>query len=190
MLGGRRARRELREARQAEADLLRVLGFENYDEFASTAEPIPPSATMKQQTSQPRPEAARSDADESIDALCRRVAMCEEELAQARHAIALLRDELRTARTPEPIDGLADARAAVFQTCAELNRACEELVREREALSETRIAAETAAEETIAAAGEVARRIIEEAQQHAVNAVRDATVTLDGVRRLGTLATD
>jgi len=192
VLGSRRVRRALRDARQAESDLLRVLGFDGYDDFMTTAQPTaPPTMTEVEPGSQPRPQFEAADPRESIDALWTRLAACEEELAQARHAVSLLREELKSARTPAVIDGLADARAAVFETCAELSQACDELVQERKALLEIRAAAEAAAKELIAAAGEAAREIVEEAQQRAVNAVRDATVTLDGVRVLTDLhATD
>jgi len=182
MLGGRRARRELRDARQAEHDLLRVLGFDCYEEFASTALAIPPPPTVEATSPQSAAEVVVVSSHD--DELWSRLAACEEELAQARHAISLLRDDLREARLRDPADGLADARAAVFQTCAELSRACEELVHEREVLAEIRAVAEAEAKTTIAAAAEAARRIVEDAQQRAVNAVRDAAVTLEGVRRL------
>jgi uncharacterized protein YhaN len=182
ILGGRRARRELRDARQAERDLLRVLGFDSYEEFASTAPETPPLPTVE--ATSPRSAADVVVVSSHDDELWSRLAACEEELAQARHAISLLRDDLRAARLRDPADGLADARAAVFQTCAELNRACDELVRERQVLTEVRAAAEAEARATIAAAAEAARRIIDDAQQCAVNAVRDAAVTLEGARRL------
>jgi hypothetical protein len=188
-LGGRRARRELRDARQAESDLLRVLGFDGYDDFVSTTQTMTPETPPEVElpASRPYAEVVVEDSHATIDELWRRLAACEEEIAQARHAMALLRDDLKTVRNPALTDGLADARAAVFETCAELSRACEELVRERKALTEVRAVAEAAAEEIIAAAGETARQIVEEARQRAVNAVRDATVTLEGVRRLTNL---
>ena len=163
--------------------------FDGYDDFVSTAQAMTPetATAVNLPASRHLAQVVVEDSHATMDELWRRLAACEEEIAQARHAMALLRDDLKTARIPATTDGLADARAAVFETCAELSRACEELVRERKALTEVRAAAEAAAEEIIAAAGETARQIVEEARRNAVNAVRDATVTLDGVRRLTNL---
>jgi len=116
----RRARRAAREARAAESDLLRVLGFKSYEQFEKSVASMPVKAPRhdRRESSQPAAlrvvasqnrDAARSpiDADlwlareERLDALVGRVAVVEEELAEAKFAI-------RTARNGVPVEPSAE----------------------------------------------------------------------------------
>jgi hypothetical protein len=99
----RRLRRERRDARQAEADLLRGLGFARYDDFVRFALTVstPP---------------AEVHAVAEITMLHTRIAALEEELAEAKFAIKSMcdvvegsRSRRRASSTDEEIDQLRDA---------------------------------------------------------------------------------
>jgi hypothetical protein len=100
----RRLRRERRNARQAEADLLRGLGFASYDEFVRSRmlDTAPPQAEV--------------DDLAEIAILHTRIAALEEELAEAKFAIRSVVDaveasgrEAQTAGVEGETDQLRDA---------------------------------------------------------------------------------
>jgi hypothetical protein len=182
-LANRRARRERRDAHHAEADLLRVLGFDTYDEFEAATADIPtpePEADLEAETP-PRDDSMRNE----LDALRSRVGVVEEELAEARFTIKRLRD--RSANDAEPedfIDVLTAARAALAEATTEYRLLSEVLRRERSEVALARADAQSDAAHIIGEAEAVARQIIAAARDDAVHTLREAAVTLEGIRRI------
>jgi hypothetical protein len=72
---GRSARRDRREARQAETDLLRILGFDNYEQFSAAAAaanaPGPATRELSVVKTKPQTSAASLDAKQTEAALLR-----------------------------------------------------------------------------------------------------------------------
>jgi hypothetical protein len=153
---GRSGRREAREAREAEADFLRFLGFDTYEEFEAAAPATP---------AEPQPEPEPDNRATLMDELRMRVGQLEEELAEATHEIR----RVRSMRT----DGLADARAALFDAAAQLTAVYEEVLRDR---AEIDIVLEEARES--------ARAITDAAREQASMMIRDAAVTIAGLRNI------
>jgi hypothetical protein len=150
---GRSGRREAREAREAEADFLRFLGFDTYDEFdAAAAKP----------SEAPRAQEKPDTRTVLIDELRVRVGQLEEELAEATHEIR----RVRSVRT----DGLADARAALFEAAAQLTAIYEEVLRDRAEI-------DIVLEEARASA----RAITDAAREQATMMIREAAVTIAGL---------
>ena len=177
---GRRSRRDARDARHAEADLLRILGFDDYDEFAqATSETDVPHAVERlghradsaplRIVAERNHEASQAAAalewpatnrDARIDELRLRVEECEEELAEARFEVRRQRDVVRE------LQALQRERAEMIAIV-------------QSARDEARRIREDAAAE--------ASRILDQARAEAVALTRDALVTVDGLRRLAEL---
>ena len=148
---GRRARRERRDALEAENDLLRVLGFGSYEQFVAAIGEPPRAAT---EPSVVEPDGAgrlrvsgngalgpaRSDAGLGrngetnaeevtpgiVEDLHSRVAAAEEELAEARFELVKVRDELRERRDSHALPEV-DGDGLSVQAAADLVQAVREL---------------------------------------------------------------
>jgi hypothetical protein len=151
---GRSGRREVREAREAEADFLRFLGFDTYNEFEAAAPQSPPE-----------PREAPDTRVALIDELRLRVGQLEEQLAEATHEIR----RVRNTRT----DGLADARAALFEAAEQLSAVGEDMLRDRREI-------DIVLEEARASA----RAITDAAREQAAMMIREAAVTIAGLRNI------
>jgi hypothetical protein len=174
---GRGVRRELREARQAEADFLRFLGFETYPEFeveAADRREFAQSPAARAQADAPRPT--------TIDELRARVDQLETDLKEAKYEIRRACEAL--ARLPNvATDSLADARAAFFEASAQL-AALHEALQERADVDAVRRAAEATAEEILAEARDNSRKINELARKQVAMMIRDAEVTIAGLHEI------
>jgi hypothetical protein len=192
-LSNRRARRELREARHAESDLLRVLGFDSFDEFdaATTDVEAPVLRAVEPVTLAPEPptQSPRQNPlmQQEVDALRARVGLIEEELAEARFELKELREGGRTANPPTHDDAVNEERSALIEVSTELRLLSELLRRERAEAAEIRLSAHQEADRIIGRAEEVARELIEAAREQAAGSLREAAVTLEGLRHLAKL---
>jgi hypothetical protein len=207
-LRGRRARQELRGARVAENDLLRVLGFESFGQFAAAVDEI--DAHPGRGEPEPPPlgadegddvDAAALDAEQTeaglmrvlhdsqaadvTDAIPDRVAELEEQLAQARFELSELRDQLdaqtEIRATPETSGGNG-VGALIEAAAAGMLQATEELRRLGELLREEREAIESLGARARIAAEEILEQAQADAQRTHYEAAARAGAELDQAR--------
>jgi hypothetical protein len=197
-LGRRRFRRELREAKQAEADLLRVLGFDDYGGFLeandgqhdrvesntpssdrttpSTVVDIDLTKDAKETEERlrrvlERVQQARSGegAEERVDELFARVGALDEELAEARFTLSRLRDGAKAATLDVAVTGAVDGLVNGLREV----RVCLELA----------LAERAEAERLRVAAAAEAQRLLEAARADAVALTREALAIVDRLTR-------
>jgi hypothetical protein len=155
---GRQARRERRDACEAERDLLRVLGFGNYEQFeAAVCEPsVETVADLAVETVADL--AVETVADLAVELAVETAA----DLAQAVCELRLLCELLREERTE-------------FASLSERGRVEAERI-----VAEARLDAQRAREEAAADA----RDMLARAQAEAAALIRNANSTVEGLRRL------
>jgi hypothetical protein len=126
----RRLRRERRNARQAEADLLRGLGYASYEDF------------MRSTVLEAAPRQTEAADIAEIAILHTRIAALEEELAEAKFAIKSVLDRVEASRSAAQASGVGDEadelRDALHDAAREVTLFAEVVRRERAELYHAR----------------------------------------------------
>jgi hypothetical protein len=209
---GRRARHELRVAREAESDLLRVLGFESYGQFAT----VVAAAASAPSTPAPQVAADAPVAESRAEDLARDAEQTEAGLLNVLRTLHAVDDQpgeivevppapvaVSDPDAPVAVDTPDDDRVevvveaaavALLQATQEL-RALGELLRdERAEITALGARSRAVADEILAEARRDAQRIrdeaaaeareLDDARAAAMALTRNAIVTVDGLRRL------